>query len=293
MLWLFFVIDVIIDMCCLSCFFFFFFQAEDGIRDAQESRGLGDVYKRQGINAEYGTTRAENMAPTTGFLYRFAALIAVVLAAPFKAGCDFSQIPTNPLYNAASQRPVNGSKYCDYNWSGQYASFKPCGGDEYPPCAETFDEMMECDLSFAPHADCKFGDSFVGHIGCKYSDSPHDKTPLPDDQQPVTCKEAYSWCCPCGYDNEGNSKRTCGGIASYQEAWSPQYAEENLLPAGDPSALTLEQVQSWGWYNSKQLYMWCNIGGKCHDLVAPDDPYSVKGGCATQTSDPTPCVPKP
>ncbi len=27
--------------------FGFFFQAEDGIRDAQESRGLGDVYKRQ------------------------------------------------------------------------------------------------------------------------------------------------------------------------------------------------------------------------------------------------------
>src|SRR5665254_15424 len=30
--------------------FFFFFQAEDGIRDAQESRGLGDVYKRQAGN---------------------------------------------------------------------------------------------------------------------------------------------------------------------------------------------------------------------------------------------------
>ena len=30
-----------------GCFCFFFFQAEDGIRDAQESRGLGDVYKRQ------------------------------------------------------------------------------------------------------------------------------------------------------------------------------------------------------------------------------------------------------
>ncbi len=29
--------------------FFFFFQAEDGIRDAQESRGLGDVYKGQGF----------------------------------------------------------------------------------------------------------------------------------------------------------------------------------------------------------------------------------------------------
>ena len=29
------------------CMCVFFFQAEDGIRDAQESRGLGDVYKRQ------------------------------------------------------------------------------------------------------------------------------------------------------------------------------------------------------------------------------------------------------
>ena len=30
------------------CFFCFFFQAEDGIRDLVRSRGLGDVYKRQG-----------------------------------------------------------------------------------------------------------------------------------------------------------------------------------------------------------------------------------------------------
>ena len=29
--------------------FFFFFQAEDGIRDLVRSRGLGDVYKRQGM----------------------------------------------------------------------------------------------------------------------------------------------------------------------------------------------------------------------------------------------------
>eukprot|EP00658_Telonema_sp_P-2_P031522 TRINITY_DN23566_c0_g1_i1.p1 TRINITY_DN23566_c0_g1~~TRINITY_DN23566_c0_g1_i1.p1 ORF type:complete len:215 (-),score=51.12 TRINITY_DN23566_c0_g1_i1:74-718(-) len=34
-------------MCRYHFVFFFFFQAEDGIRDAQESRGLGDVYKRQ------------------------------------------------------------------------------------------------------------------------------------------------------------------------------------------------------------------------------------------------------
>ena len=34
-------------LCFCSTMKFFFFQAEDGIRDAQESRGLGDVYKRQ------------------------------------------------------------------------------------------------------------------------------------------------------------------------------------------------------------------------------------------------------
>ena len=28
----------------------FFFQAEDGIRDVERSRGLGDVYKRQAVN---------------------------------------------------------------------------------------------------------------------------------------------------------------------------------------------------------------------------------------------------
>ena len=32
---------------------YFFFQAEDGIRDAQESRGLGDVYKRQVTGNNY------------------------------------------------------------------------------------------------------------------------------------------------------------------------------------------------------------------------------------------------
>ena len=31
----------------------FFFQGEDGIRDLVRSRGLGDVYKRQGYNGRY------------------------------------------------------------------------------------------------------------------------------------------------------------------------------------------------------------------------------------------------
>ncbi len=39
-------VDCIVD-CMGGILICFFFQAEDGIRDAQESRGLGDVYKRQ------------------------------------------------------------------------------------------------------------------------------------------------------------------------------------------------------------------------------------------------------
>ena len=35
---------------------FFFFQAEDGIRDLVRSRGLGDVYKRQGLDRPQGRT---------------------------------------------------------------------------------------------------------------------------------------------------------------------------------------------------------------------------------------------
>ncbi len=31
----------------MLCIIVFFFQAEDGIRDVERSRGLGDVYKRQ------------------------------------------------------------------------------------------------------------------------------------------------------------------------------------------------------------------------------------------------------
>ena len=36
----------------LYCTRYFFFQAEDGIRDLVRSRGLGDVYKRQGDNRD-------------------------------------------------------------------------------------------------------------------------------------------------------------------------------------------------------------------------------------------------
>ena len=43
---------------CYNSFVVFFFQAEDGIRDLVRSRGLGDVYKRQGSRAvEIGIPR--------------------------------------------------------------------------------------------------------------------------------------------------------------------------------------------------------------------------------------------
>ena len=44
----------------------FFFQAEDGIRDAQESRGLGDVYKRQTLRL--GLMLAEMLRGPAGLL---------------------------------------------------------------------------------------------------------------------------------------------------------------------------------------------------------------------------------
>ena len=43
---------VICGWLLVSCFFFF--QAEDGIRDLVRSRGLGDVYKRQGLQDRCG-----------------------------------------------------------------------------------------------------------------------------------------------------------------------------------------------------------------------------------------------
>ena len=42
--------SIVVDYCFFFLFCFVFFcQAEDGIRDLVRSRGLGDVYKRQGV----------------------------------------------------------------------------------------------------------------------------------------------------------------------------------------------------------------------------------------------------
>ena len=42
-------LDGVTHVCVYMCVVLFFFQAEDGIRDLVRSRGLGDVYKRQGL----------------------------------------------------------------------------------------------------------------------------------------------------------------------------------------------------------------------------------------------------
>ena len=50
--------------------FVLFFQAEDGIRDAQESRGLGDVYKRQVIDPETAMiAKLKSMTPNEQVAY--------------------------------------------------------------------------------------------------------------------------------------------------------------------------------------------------------------------------------
>src|SRR5665254_14934 len=78
----------------------FFFQAEDGIRDAQESRGLGDVYKRQGKSCAFALVcETSKTYPCAKYVLLFFTsrspsiiLIfssAVVLSTDFISPCSF------------------------------------------------------------------------------------------------------------------------------------------------------------------------------------------------------------
>eukprot|EP00831_Metopus_contortus_P005845 TRINITY_DN12205_c0_g1_i1.p5 TRINITY_DN12205_c0_g1~~TRINITY_DN12205_c0_g1_i1.p5 ORF type:complete len:109 (-),score=19.02 TRINITY_DN12205_c0_g1_i1:562-888(-) len=49
--------------------FFFFFQAEDGIRDVERSRGLGDVYKRQWFNIPLTFPCSKKNIASAAFFY--------------------------------------------------------------------------------------------------------------------------------------------------------------------------------------------------------------------------------
>ena len=54
----------------------FFFQAEDGIRDLVRSRGLGDVYKRQGAGRQCGPTGGGACASIAPVARRTSAALA-------------------------------------------------------------------------------------------------------------------------------------------------------------------------------------------------------------------------
>eukprot|EP00658_Telonema_sp_P-2_P071632 TRINITY_DN60871_c0_g1_i1.p1 TRINITY_DN60871_c0_g1~~TRINITY_DN60871_c0_g1_i1.p1 ORF type:complete len:406 (-),score=83.20 TRINITY_DN60871_c0_g1_i1:169-1386(-) len=87
---------------------FFFFQAEDGIRDAQESRGLGDVYKRQ----EYGQAVPQQQEDVQ--LHQRPQQQSEVLQHPVS-------VPVlRPLHahpDEQSGLPVQPSTHCDHSGS--------------------------------------------------------------------------------------------------------------------------------------------------------------------------------
>src|SRR5674536_271252 len=66
--------------------FFFFFQAEDGIRDAQESRGLGDVYKRQPHTPADPPQPSRLAWPSRRTVCLLLLILAATLAANFWVG---------------------------------------------------------------------------------------------------------------------------------------------------------------------------------------------------------------
>ena len=66
-------------VCVLLCFFFL--QAEDGIRDLVRSRGLGDVYKRQGLLRDVPAMSVTGRA-AVGAVHAPGGLGKTVLAGP-------------------------------------------------------------------------------------------------------------------------------------------------------------------------------------------------------------------
>ena len=74
--------------------FCFFFQAEDGIRDLVRSRGLGDVYKRQGFD----TAAARSLiAGLSGLTIVFIALPLTALMSLMPVSYTHLTLPTSDL----------------------------------------------------------------------------------------------------------------------------------------------------------------------------------------------------
>ena len=95
----------------------FFFQAEDGIRDAQESRGLGDVYKRQvqevatSSSAESGKTLPLNA-------------VAFSCRSGREAPADWTGLPGSIARREMREDPAVRSQIRDSRRSGDFTGRK-------------------------------------------------------------------------------------------------------------------------------------------------------------------------
>eukprot|EP00831_Metopus_contortus_P070242 TRINITY_DN635_c0_g1_i3.p1 TRINITY_DN635_c0_g1~~TRINITY_DN635_c0_g1_i3.p1 ORF type:complete len:280 (-),score=55.26 TRINITY_DN635_c0_g1_i3:41-880(-) len=98
----------------IVCFFFFFFQAEDGIRDVERSRGLGDVYKRQ-VHGERKQMVDDFCARTFVALdkdERNAPTITKGHAIQFNSMSHFIELLS--VYGSLSPEWEEKRKYCKY-----------------------------------------------------------------------------------------------------------------------------------------------------------------------------------
>eukprot|EP00658_Telonema_sp_P-2_P020841 TRINITY_DN18262_c0_g1_i1.p1 TRINITY_DN18262_c0_g1~~TRINITY_DN18262_c0_g1_i1.p1 ORF type:complete len:138 (+),score=31.94 TRINITY_DN18262_c0_g1_i1:116-529(+) len=116
--------------------FFFFFQAEDGIRDAQESRGLGDVYKRQVLD------------PPSGL-----------------------PVDTTPFYNPETDTCMAPCESC-YETCNPDVECNECDGisGSCEKVAKIFSLTVECFQRLNPHVDC--GEGLKGQTFCQGSGCP-------------------------------------------------------------------------------------------------------------------------
>src|SRR5674536_192179 len=118
------------------CLFVFFFQAEDGIRDAQESRGLGDVYKRQASSSKPCTVPSSPYGPcSTGKTTSTgpgSGTPVVSDTKPGRVGSADSATVAPPGSTAGSSRPDRASALGSSGTSTQRpGSVMPTGTTSY------------------------------------------------------------------------------------------------------------------------------------------------------------------
>ena len=116
---------------------FFFFQAEDGIRDLVRSRGLGDVYKRQGMGVVIDVTQKdiENIKdPNEWILQKKVHYHPIIKTPDVPAKCEIRMMA---IWESPDKRPrvvhnlarlskgkMIGVRYnADFKWVGSSSCF--------------------------------------------------------------------------------------------------------------------------------------------------------------------------